>query len=159
MDTRHDRLTEAAAAETILAAGVSVSVLALRLPFTGRRLHLRLVMRRPTLGALIDIARTYLTLPPTADTLHRATRTEQMAFIAAHGKTVARMVALTMTRGWRVRPLAWLLLRRLTATELSACFMRFVCLLGTDPFLPIITSAAALNPMRPTLSHQKTKGS
>ncbi len=149
-------------ADALLDRGVSLPLADIRI--FGRRLFtIRGVMRRPTLGAQIRIARLYLQLTTTAEELGKADKTAQMTFLKENGKTVSRMVAVTLTRGYIARHLfegvtAWYLRQFVPPEYLLGAMMQFVLLLGTEGFINIIRSAAMTNPMKLRLS-QKAKGS
>ena len=86
-----------------------------------------------------------------------------MAFIAAHGKQVSRMIALTLCRGWWSRHLlvgvtAWWVRNFMELPFLMAAMRNFIFLLGTDPFMNIIRSVERTNPMKLRLSRPR-KGS
>ena len=155
LDLAARRRIELEAAEALLSVGVSVPLMALRLPLIRRPLVVRLTMRRPTLGSMIEIARCYLRLGVAPDQLETMTKEAQMAFLADHGKDVSRMIALTLGRRSLVGPLAWVIRRWMSRDYQIAALSRFVSLIGTDPFLTIIRSADRINPMRPRLSREK----
>lgn len=161
MDDKTIRLIQREGAEALLDAGVSVPLSGLRLPF--RRKPLRLTLRRPTLGGQIALAREWLKMGCTLDSLWQMTKEDEMRLLAEHGKTLSRMVAICLCRGtWRrrllVRPWAWVVREWMPAPLLCDIIRKFVALMGTDPFLDIIRSAEAVNPMKLRLS-QKTEGS
>ena len=105
MDKSTERLVQAEGTAALLDRGVSVPLKELRIPLVKKPLKLRVVMRRPRLGGLIRLARVYLSLGVTADEMKKFTKDEEMAFIAAHGKAVSRMIAYTLCRGWWSRHL------------------------------------------------------
>ena len=147
-------------AAALLDRGVSVPLKDIRIPFRKRPLTVRVIMRRPRLGGLMRLARVYLSLGVTADEMGKFTKEEQMAFLAAHGKEVSRMVAYTLCRGWISRRLlvgvtAWAVRNWMDAKYLDAAMRTFILLLGTDPFTPIIRSAGKMNPMKLRLSQGK----
>ena len=153
---------EREAADALLDAGVSVPLFSLRVPLTRWRWRVGVTMRRPTLGGLIRLSRLYCSLGMTAAEMAGLDKEGEMRFVARHGVTLSRMVAVTMTRGrwrrrWLERPLAWLVRHRLTAAQMTGAVDRFVSLLGTDPFMPIIRSAERQNVMRPRLSQRRKR--
>lgn len=163
MDKATERLVQAEGTDAILDRGVSVPLKELRIPFRKKPLKMRVVMRRPRIGGLIRLARVYLSLGVTADEMKKFTKDEEMAFIAAHGKAVSRMIAYTLCRGWWSRHLlvgltAWWVRNFMEPAYMDAAMRNFVFLLGTDPFTSIIRSAGRTNPMKLRLS-QKRKGS
>ena len=163
MDEATARMVQREGVTALLDRGVSVPLKDMRIPFRKKPLKLRVVMRRPRLGGLMRLARVYLSLGVTADRMKKFTKEEEMAFLAAHGKEVSRMVAYTLCRGWISRHLlvgvtAWMVRNWMAPEYLDAAIRRFIFLLGTDPFTSIIRSAGKMNPMKLRLS-QKRKGS
>ncbi len=163
MDKSTERLVQAEGAAALLDRGVSVPLKDMRIPFRKKPMKLRVVMRRPRLGGLMRLARVYLSLGVTAEQMKKFTKEEEMAFLAAHGKEISRMIAYTLCRGWISRRLlvgvtAWVVRNWMAPEYLDAAMRRFIFLLGTDPFTNIIRSAGKMNPMKLRLS-QKRKGS
>ena len=163
MDEATARMVQREGAAALLDRGVSVPLKDIRIPFRKKPLKLRVVMRRPRLGGLMRLARVYLSLGVTAEQMGKFTKEEEMAFLAAHGREVSRMVAYTLCRGWISRKLlvgltAWMVRNWMAPEYLDAAMRRFIFLLGTDPFTSIIRSAGKMNPMKLRLS-QKRKGS
>lgn len=162
MDDKIERLIQREGAAALLDRGVSVPLKEIRLPFC-KPLRLRVVMRRPRLGSLMRLAREYLSLGVTAAQIEAFSKEEEMAFIAAHGKQVSRMIALTLCRGWWSRHLlvgvtAWWVRNFMELPFLMAAMRNFIFLLGTDPFMNIIRSVERTNPMKLRLSRPR-KGS
>ena len=142
-------------ADALLDIGVSVPLKAFHIPFRKSPLELRVTMRRPYMSGQILFARTYLSMG--------FSKEEEMQFLASHGKAVSRMVAYTLCRGpfsrrVLLRPVAWLIRNFMEQRYLVGAIKRFVSLMGTDPFIPIIRSAERTNPMSLRLSQRK-KGS
>lgn len=138
MDKSTERLVQAEGTAALLDRGVSVPLKELRIPFRKKPLKMRVVMRRPRLGGLIRLARVYLSLGVTADEMKKFTKEEEMAFLAAHGKEISRMIAYTLCRGWISRRLlvgvtAWVVRNWMAPEYLDAAMRRFIFLLGTDP--------------------------
>lgn len=159
MDEQAIRKIQREGAEALLDAGVSLPLKDLRIPFRKEPLRLRLTMKRPTLARQIRIAHAYLSLDTTADALEAMDHKGQMAFLARHGKTLSRIIALTMERWWLpVWLLSWLVRHWMKWEYQKAAFAQFVLLMGTQSFIPIIRSAEMTNPMKLRLSHGR-KGS
>lgn len=161
MDEATARMVQREGAAALLDRGVSVPLKDIRIPFRKEPLKLRVVMRRPRLGGLMRLARVYLSLGVTAEQMKKFTKEEEMAFLAAHGREISRMIAYTLCRGWWSRRLlvgvtAWVVRNWMAPEYLDAAMRRFIFLLGTDPFTNIIRSASRMNPMK--LS-QRRKGS
>ena len=137
-------------ADALLDIGVSVPLKAFHIPFRKSPLELRVTMRRPYMGI-------------TSEEMWGFSKEEEMQFLASHGKAVSRMVAYTLCRGpfsrrVLLRPVAWLIRNFMEQRYLVGAIKRFVSLMGTDPFIPIIRSAERTNPMSLRLSQRK-KGS
>ena len=89
--------------------------------------------------------------------LEAMTEAERLAWLAEHGHTVSRIVALTICRGkWSGLLLsgvvAWLLRWWVDDVWLEAAFRRWTLLLGTRGFESIIALSAATNPLKPTIA-------
>ena len=163
MDEATARMVQREGAAALLDRGVSVPLKNMRIPFRKKPLKLRVVMRRPRLGGLMRLARVYLSLGVTAEQMKKFTKEEEMAFLAAHGKEISRMIAYTLCRGWISRLLlvgltAWWVRHFMEPAYMEAAMRNFVFLLGTDPFTNFIRLAERTNPMKLRLS-QKRKGS
>ena len=135
-------------ADALLDIGVSVPLKAFHIPFRKSPLELR---------------GTYLSMGITSEEMWGFSKEEEMQFLASHGKAVSRMVAYTLCRGpfsrrVLLRPVAWLIRNFMEQRYLVGAIKRFVSLMGTDPFIPIIRSAERTNPMSLRLSQRK-KGS
>lgn len=150
-------------ADALLDVGVSVPLKAFRMPFRKTPVELRVTMKRPYLSGQIRFARTYLSLGVTSEQMWNWSKEEEMAFLATHGRQLGRMIACTVCRGWwsrhlLLRPMAWFVVNFMEPRYLMGAVKRFVSLMGTDPFIPIIRSAEMTNPMKLRLS-QKQEGS
>lgn len=152
MDDKTMRLIQQEAAEALLNIGVSLPLKEIRLPFRKRPLVLRVTMRRPTMSGQIEVARTYLSMGVTSEEIEKFSKEEQMRFIAEHGDKLCRMIALTLGRRCFVRPLTWMVKHFVRHEFQVAAVRKFVTLMGTDPFIPIIRSAERSNPMKLRLS-------
>ena len=150
-------------ADALLDVGVSVPLKAFRIPIRKNPVELRVTMKRPYLSGQIRFARTYLSMGVTSEEMWQMDKEDEMAFIAMHGKELSRMIALTICRGWwsrhlLLRPTAWFVRNMMEPEYITGAIKRFVSLMGTDPFIPIIRSAEMTNPMKLRLSQEK-KGS
>lgn len=154
---------ELEAAEALLDRGVSLPLRIIKVPFSKRNITIRVVMRRPMWGTQMRIASHFLKLGVTVEQMNDFTKDDELRFMAEHGVRVSKMIALTICRGYIAGYLftpimAWFL-RNFTPREmLLGANLRFVMLIGTKDFIPIIRSAQRINPMKPILSQQK-KGS
>lgn len=151
------------AAEALLDHGVSVPLKDIRLPFTKRKLRLRMTVKRPRLAGQIECARLYLTIGKTADEIEDMPKMEQMRMIAGHGATLSLILANMVCQGYVSRHLfkrtvAWIIRNFVDYEYQLAAARTFESLMGTDPFIPIIRLAERTNPMKPRLSREK-KGS
>ena len=145
--------------EALLDVGVSIPLKDFRVPFRKEALHLRLTMKRPTLARQIEIARTWLRVGMTLEEFEALDYDGQMRFLVKHGKALSRMIALTMPHRWLpTRVLSWFIRHCMKWEYQKASFEKFIVLMGTESFIPIIRSAEAANPMKLRLSHRK-KGS
>ncbi len=158
MDDAIARAIQREAADALLNAGVSLPLKEFWLPFRKRPIAFRVTMRRPCMSGQIEIARTYLSMGVTSDKMEKFTKEEQMRFLANHGGKICHMIALTIGSPVLARPLAWFIRRFVRYEFQMAAVQKFVSLMGTDPFIPIIRSAEKTNPMKLRLS-QKKKGS
>lgn len=150
-------------AEALLDIGVSVPLKALRIPWIKRPLVLRVTMKRPCMSGQLRIARTYLSMGVTSEQMWKFSKEEEMSFLVKHGKKVSRMIAYMICRGWFARKFcvgltSWFIREMMTYEYQMEVMKKFVTLMGTDPFIPIIRSAEISNPMKLRLSHVK-KGS
>jgi hypothetical protein len=151
---------ELLAAEALLEQGVSVPFKEVRIPFTKKSWQPRLTMRRPHLGGQIRISRLRLKMGVTYEQIEGFTAQQEDEFIARHGKTLSKMVALTICRGYLsgklLMPMVAFFIREWVDVRfLLGAHTTYLSLLGVKSFGNIITSAEVLNPMRPTMSHKK----
>lgn len=146
-------------AEALLNVGVSLPLKDFKVPFRKEPMRLRVTMKRPTLGTLLKIANLYLSMETTLEEFRSMSFDDQMAWLAKHGKKLSRIIALTMPHRWLpTSVMSWIVRRYVKHEYQMAAIDKFVSLLGTDPFIPIIKSAEGTNPMKLRLS-QKRKGS
>ena len=146
-------------AEALLNLGVSLPVMAIKVPFRKEPLHLRLTMKRPTMARQIQIARTWLSVGMTLAEFEALDYDGQMEFMSKHGKKLSSMIALTMEHRWLPTcVLSWLIRHSMKWEYQKGAFEKFLTLMGTESFTPIIRSAEIANPMKLRLSRRK-KGS
>lgn len=163
MDEATIRHIEMEGADALLDAGVSVPLKSFRLPFRKKPVEILVTMRRPCLDGQIRIAKTYLSMGVTSQQMWEFTKEQEMRFLVEHGPKIARMIALMICRGELKRrlllgPMTWAVCHWMSNDHLLGALRRFVSLMGTDPFIPIIRSAERTNPMKPRTS-QRRKGS
>lgn len=163
MDEATIRLIEMEGADALLDAGVSVPLKSFRLPFRKKPVEIRVTMRRPCLDGQMRIAKVYLSMGVTSREMWEFSKEQEMRFLVEHGDKIAKMIALMICRGnlkrrLLLRPMTWAVSHWMSNDYLLGAVRRFVSLMGTDPFIPIIKSAERTNPMKPRTS-QKKKGS
>lgn len=159
MDARIIRQIQREGAEALLDVGVSVPLLDIKLPFRKRPIPIRLTMARPTLGALIEMARIWLSVGMTLEEFRNLDFEGQLSFLVHHGKKLSRMLALSVRQRWvPVCLLAWAIRRWVPWVYQKGILEKYVSLMGTRSFLPIISAVSRMNPMNLRLSHSK-KGS
>ena len=150
-------------ADALLDVGVSVPLKAFRIPFRKKPVRLRITMKRPYMSGQLRVARIYLLMGVTSEEMKKYTKEEEMKFLLEHGKSVSRIMAYAVCRGYLSRHLlvgltAWFVRNFVEHKYLMVAFRTFVRLMGTDPFINIIRSVERANPMKLRLS-QKGKGS
>lgn len=162
MDETLARAIQREAADALLNIGISIPLKEIKLPLIKRPIKLRVTLKRPYMSGQIEFARTYLSMEVTADAMAAYTKEDQMRFIAEHGKKISRMIAYMICIGpvkrLFVRPMSWFIRNCVEQRYQIAAIHKFVSLMGTDPFIPIIRLAERTNPMKLRLSHQE-KGS
>ena len=160
MDEATARAIQREAADALLNRGISIPLKEFRLPLRERPVRLRVTLKRPYMSGQIRFARTYLSMGVTAEQMAAFTKEEQMRFIAKHGGALCRMIAYTICVGPMrrlfVRPASWFIRNCVDQHIILAAAQKFVSLMGTDPFIPIIRSAERTNPLKPRLSRTAT---
>lgn len=142
-------------AEKIMSdAGIS-----LPLPLLGGR-HIRWVMRVSTLESRCRMARMYLKMGVTYKELKAYTFEQKLEFMQKHTKTVSRMVAYGIVRGWLLgwllnRPVAWMLRNCMHPAALEEAWMIILNVMNTVPFGNTIRLAEVMNLMSPNLSQKR----
>lgn len=153
------RNIEKEVADLLLDAGVSLPLLNI----FGK--EVRIVMRHPTLGGLIRISREQMKLGVTPAQMSALTTEETQKFLAEHGLTLAKIIALTVCRGWLSGGLLAPLLARAIlwwmpySYILDAQIVFIQHLSSARNFQPIISCIAEVNPLRPRLSRAHAKRS
>lgn len=145
---------ELLAAKVLADNGIS---LPLRLP--GGR-YIRWVMRVPNLESRVRISKMYLKMDVKYTDLEKYTFEQKLDFMRKHTKTVSRMVAYGIVRGWLLgrlmnRPVAWMLRNCMHPAALEDAWMLAIGTMNTVPFGNIIRLAEVMNLMSPNLSHGK----
>lgn len=123
----------------------------------------RLVMRAPYAGTLLRISRLYLSMGIEKSSLDNMSYEQIMELHIKYGKTISKMVALAILRGyWSGKfltpVLAFVLIWLMKPTMLHEAWYQLLNMLDTRSFIKVIKSADQINLMKPRLSQQK-KGS
>lgn len=124
----------------------------------------RLVMKAPYAGSLLRISRLYLSMGIEKKSLENMSYEQVMEIHLKHGKTIARMVAYAIVRGYwsgkLLAPLlAFILLWRMKPAMLHEAWYQLLSMLDTKSFIRIIRSVDQANLMKPRLSQHLKKGS
>lgn len=122
--------------------------------------HIRWVMRVPNHESRIRISKMYLKMAVTYDDLKAYSFEQKLEFMVKHTKTVSRMVAYAIVRGWFLgwllnRPVAWMLRNCMHPAALEEAFMISIGTMNTVPFGNTIGLAEVMNLMLPRLSQRK----
>ena len=99
MADRLEQLIEMECADALLDSGVSVPLKRWKLPWLKRPLEVRVTMKRPRLRGQILLAREYLKMGVEPGWQPKD-KTEELSFVAEHGKAVSRLLAYTVCRGY-----------------------------------------------------------
>lgn len=122
--------------------------------------HMRWVMRVPNMESRVRISKMYLKMGVKYTDLEKYTFEQKLDFMRKHTKTVSRMVAYGIVRGWLLgrlmnRPVAWMLRNCMHPAALEEAWMLAIGTMNTVPFGNIIRLAEVMNLMSPNLSHGK----
>lgn len=122
--------------------------------------HIRWVMRVPNHESRIRISKMYLKMAVTYDDLKAYSFEQKLEFMVKHTKTVSRMVAYAIVRGWFLgwllnRPVAWMLRNCMHPAALEEAFIIAIGVMNTVPFGNTIRLAEVMNLMLPRLSQRK----
>ena len=145
------------ACKLMLDMGVAIPVRPLKYLYRKKK-PCRVVMRTPYAGTVMRINRLYLSLGVTYEELKGYTFEQNASFVAKHGKTISRMVAYTLVRGWLAglllnRLVAWWLRGRVHPVMLQEAMFQMLTMLDKGDFPVIIKLAQKMNLMKPNLSH------
>ena len=149
-----DFQTESLAAKVLADNGIS-----LPLRLLGGR-YIRWMMRVPNLESRVRISKMYLKMGVKYTDLEKYTFEQKLDFMQKHTKTVSRMVAYGIVRGWILgrllnRPVAWMLRNCMHPAALEEAWMLVVGTMNAVPFGDIIRLAEVMNLMSPSLSRRK----
>lgn len=122
--------------------------------------NLRWVMRVPTLESRARMSKMYLKMGVTYEDLKTYTFEQKLEFMVKHTKTVSRMVAYSIVRGWFLgwllnRPVAWMLRACMHPAALEEAWILALGAMNTVPFGNIIRLAEVTNLMTPSLSQRR----
>lgn len=122
--------------------------------------HIRWVMRVSTLESRCRMARMYLKMGVTYKELKAYTFEQKLEFMQKHTKTVSRMVAYGIVRGWLLgwllnRPVAWMLRNCMHPVALEEAWIIILNVMNTVPFGNTIRLAEVMNLMLPNLSQKR----
>lgn len=122
--------------------------------------HIRWVMRIPNHESRIRISVMYLKMGVTYDDLKAYSFEQKLEFMVKHTRTVSRMVAYSIVRGWFLgrilnRPVAWMLRNCMHPAALEEAFIIAISTMNTIPFGSTIRLAQVMNLMLPNLSQRK----
>jgi hypothetical protein len=153
---------EAEVADSLLDAGVSVPLKAIRLPWRrDKPIVFRFTMRIPCFGNRIRIARLHMKLGITSAEMAGWDEHQRVRFLAEHGWELLRMAALMFLRG-KISgylfqyPVAWMLGWMVESVYIEALWSKFITLLETTSFETTIRSLERTNPLAPmNLSRKK----
>ena len=148
---------ELKACKLMLDMGVAVPVRPLKYLYRKGK-SCRVVMRTPYAGTILRIDRLYLSLGVTYEELKEYSYEQNAGFMQKHGKTVSRMVAYTLVRGWLAgwllnRPVAWWLRWRVHPMMMQEAMFQMLSMLDKEGFRDTIRLAQKMNLMKPNLSH------
>ena len=149
---------ELKASKLILDRGVAIPLRPLRF-LNVKKKPRTIVIRHPYAGGLIRMSRQRLEIGVTHDEMKDYTTEQNMEFIAKHGKTVSRIVAGAIVRGYFTYPLfgrltAWWLRWRVHPVFLSEAMFQLFENVDVRSFTNIINLAEALNLTKPRLSRE-----
>lgn len=122
--------------------------------------HIRWVLRVPTWESRERMSAMYLRMGVKHADLERYTFEQKLEFMRKHTKTVSRMVAYGIVRGWLLgwllnRPVAWMLRNCMHPAALEEAWMIILGVMNTVPFGNTIRLAEVMNLMSRNLSHGK----
>lgn len=122
--------------------------------------YIRWTMRVPTAESRCRISKMYLKMGVTYEDLKTYTFEQKLAFMAKHTKTVSRMVAYGIVRGWFLgwllnRPVAWMLRACMHPAALEEAWILALGAMNTVPFGNTIRLAEVTNLMTPSLSQRR----
>ena len=144
--------------ELLAAAAVRDAGISLPLAVCFRRKPLRVTMKIPVTASLIRVTELYHRMGVTAKDYAGYTLEQRAGFIRVHARTMSRMVAYGIVRGFLLgrllnRPVAWFLRATMDPFALCEAWKLVLNATNTVPFGSIIASVEALNRLSPMSSH------
>jgi hypothetical protein len=126
------------ASEILLDIGVSIPMPAPMLfKFFGKK-EIRVTVKRPPWGTLMRISRLWLSMQIDTDIVKKNTNEQDLALMEQHGKTVAKIVAMGIVRGYFTGRLAsvvaWFLLWKTPPVFLMEAAFKLVTLSRVQDF-------------------------
>jgi hypothetical protein len=148
---------ELKASQLILDLGVAIPLRPLRF-FNSKKRQRKVIIRQPYMGGLIRMCEQAATIGVNHDEIKTFTIDENIKFMARHGKTVSRIVAGAIVRGYFGYHLfngmvAWWLRWRVHPLFLIEAMFQLFENMNISPFASIIKLVQATNLMKPRLSH------
>jgi hypothetical protein len=126
------------ASEILLDIGVSIPMPAPMLLRVFGKKEIRIVIRRPCWGTLMRISRLWLSMEVDTETVKMNTNEQDLELMEKHGKTVAKIVAMGIVRGYytgRLAPIvAWFLLWKVNPIFLIEAAFKLVTLSRVSDF-------------------------
>lgn len=153
------RNVEREAADLLLDAGISLPLL--RIPVVGK--SIRITMRRPTMGGIVRIIRCVQCLGVTFEQMKNFSEEEKQMFLLNHSTTLARIIALTICRGYFSGMILAPLLTKAILWWMPYEYIWhaqivFVAYLSeVRGFQSIISLTEQINPLKPMLSHENKR--
>ena len=123
-----------------------------------RRRPLRVTMKVPVTRSFIRVTELYHKMGVTAKDYAGYTLEQRAEFISRHARTMSRIVAYGLVRGFFLgrllnRPVAWLLCNTMDPFALCETWRQMLNAVNTVPFGNTIASVEAINRLSPMLSH------
>lgn len=100
MDKSKELEAQREAANILLDLGVSIPMTAPRLFRLFGKKQIRLTIRRPCWGTMVRISTVWLSMGVSSETIKKNTLEDDLKLIQQHGRTVTKIVAYGILRGW-----------------------------------------------------------
>lgn len=144
--------------ELLAAAVIRDAGISLPLAVTFRKQPLRVTMKVPSLRSLIRVTELYHKMGVSAKDYADYPLEQRAEFIRQHARTMSRIVAFGIVRGFILgpllnRPVAWFLHATMDPFALCEAWKQVLNVINTVPFGDTIASFEAVNRLSPMLSH------